>query len=572
MKKIAAMFLLPFMLFSGCNLLESSDPFTSEKATQIGESLLPQDILVLVKIETTNDDEYNNYQKLKDTFLFDQSAVKKDFITKLETELKPYELNYENDIKPLLGDRTETIIALSGDLANNNPDIYIVQKLENLEKYTEITDKLISKQAITAIENGYQASNSTNEDAYFGQKNGYFILTNDRDNFVNVMNLNATESLVYSENYVKVRENLPGTFLGLTYVNTDLFIQEIKRMIETNKTNIDQSLYTTLDNPLSNLIMSLGASLNLEENGAKFMGYAQGNQKIIDETEFKFNDAPNQNVYLDKILPGKGLYLYLEGFNLKQKIKQFEKNLEASNPEGLEVYTEQVSQLKTLIGLDLEKDVLTWLDKSIAISIQETQSFIPGISLAIDVSSNPDGAGKLVDTLDSFISIALLSLQEYAEAIQKEEVQIGNSKFTKITILPENLPLEIQEEGNFIVPIFANLTLSYGITDNNTMIFTTYSNFSEDFEKETIAKNINYKQISQKINKKGQGLLYFSPEIFINHVRTIAEISQKFKSISASDQETIEALSKFFTPLTGLVFTNLAHEDSYEAQGYLKIK
>ena len=568
MKKIATMFLLPFMLFSGCNLLENSDPFASEKATQIGESLLPQDILVLVKIETTNDDEYNNYQRLKETFLFDQSAVIKDFMTELEIELKPYELNYENDIKPLLGDRIETIIALAGDLANNSPDIYIVQKLENLEKYTEITDKIISKQAITAIENGYQA----NEDAYFGQKNGYFILTNDRDNFVNAMNLNTTESLVYSENYVKVRENLPGTFLGLTYINTDLFIQEIKRVIETNKTNIDQSLYTTLDNPLSNLIMSLGASLNLEENGVKFMGYAQGNQKVIDETEFKFNDAPNQNVYLDKILPGKGLYLYLEGFNLKQKITQFKKNLESNNPEALNVYTEQISQLKTLIGLDLEKDVLTWLDKSIAISIQETQSFIPGISLAVDVSSNPDGAEKLVDTLDSFISIALLSLQEYAEAIQKEEVQIGNSKFTKITILPENLPLKIQEQGDFIVPIFANLTLSYGITNNNTMIFTTYSNFSEDFKKDTIAENVNYKQISQKINKKGQGLLYFSPEIFMNHFRTIAEISQNFKSISDSDQETIEVLSKFFKHLTGLVFTNLAHEDSYEAQGYLKIK
>jgi len=571
MKKILTAFVLFLISLSGCAFKENIN-FSSEVNTQIGEALLPSDILFLLKIDTNNENEYNNLQLLKNIFFEEDRDPEAELKIVLEQSLEKFDLSYENDIKPLFGERTETLFGLGGDLINQNPNFYIIQSLTSSEKYTEIINKLLQKKLIENIPNGYKTVQTSEEKIFFGQRDDYLVLANDQDEFNRMITLPATESLVYNENYINLRKNLPDSFFALTYFNIKALINDVQDVITQNEAQIEKDVLSVLDTSVLNVVKNVGASLNLEKEGIKFWGHIQGDENVMQELNFYFDEVANQNTYLTDFLPGRGLYLYIEAFNLKNKFKQFEKGLKKADTETYHKYKKQKEIFKTTIGLDLDEDVLSWLDRSIAFVIQHTETFIPGITLAVNVKSNPEGAAKLIETLDSFLSIAMLSLQGYTEAIQKKEIKLDEVTFEQISFLPENLPLDIQEKGNLIVSILSDLKISYGITDENILIFTTYPDITNDFKNNVVANNINYKQTVQKVNKKGQGIFFFSPENFIEHLNTILKINQKYISMSNEDRENIKILKDFLQLFKAFVFTSIGHSESLEAQGYLKIK
>lgn len=573
MKKQIAMLLLPLIFLGGCSILQKTENFSSEKSAQIGEALLPQDVLFLAKFSTEDETEYNNYKELKEILIPQEEEYQNELQKEINQTLAEYNLDFETDIKPLFGEKTETIVAIGGELTADTPDVYIIQKLENLEKYTELANKLLSQKLTVAIENGYKSKNTNETDdiLFFGEKNGFLVLTNNETEFSETMRLSVGDSLIYNEKYVKIRENLPANFLGLAYVNMELIALEIKNMLLQTEGELDESTLTTLDNPWIEILSSIGASINAEQNGIKFLAYTHGNKAVMEKLDYRFNDIPNQETYLNKSLPGNELYLYMEGFDLKQKIEDFEEGLQETNPEAYELYEEQKKQAKAILGFDIDKDILTWLDKAIAFSVQNTESVIPGITLAVDVSSNPEGAGKLVDTIDSFLAIAMLSLKDYATSIDKQDIEIGGNKFKQLAVLTENLPLELQEQGDLIVPILADLKVSYGITNNDILIFSTYPDLAKDFQKDVVTENVIYKLLSKETDKKGQGVFYFSPETFAKHLEQIKLTMEDFSSLSASDQKDIEVIIDYLQSLQGMIFTGVAHTESSDAQGYLRI-
>ena len=384
MKKTIAMLLMPLLFLSSCSILQKTENFTPEQSVQIGEALLPQDVLFLVKFSTEDEKERNNYQELKEVLVPIKEEFKNELIGEIEAKLTEYEINFENDIKPLFGEKTETIFAIGGELTADSPDVFIVQKLDNLEKYTELTNKLLNQQITFEIENGYKTKeiDESGEILFFGEKNGFLILTNNETKFTQIMNLNVTESLVYHEKYTQIRGNLPATFLGLFYLNIELFALEIKNALLQAQVDLEANNLAIFDSPWIEIVSSMGVSINAEDDGIKFLGYGKGNETVMEELDFKFNKVPNQELHLDKSLPGKGLYLYTEAFNLKQKFEDFEKSLQETDPESYELYQEQKEQAKLMLGFDIDEDILTWLDKSVAISAQNIESVIPEIGRA----------------------------------------------------------------------------------------------------------------------------------------------------------------------------------------------
>jgi hypothetical protein len=138
------MLLVAIMFLSNCSFLQNTEKFVPEKSAQIGEALLPQDLLFLIKFNTADDTELKNYQELKKVLVPIEDEYKNKFFTEIKNTLKKYNLDFENDIKPLFGERTETIIAVGGNLTAHSPDIYIVQKLKNVEKSPRGEIELVS--------------------------------------------------------------------------------------------------------------------------------------------------------------------------------------------------------------------------------------------------------------------------------------------------------------------------------------------------------------------------------------------------------------------------------------------
>lgn len=534
---------------------------------------MPEDVFCLFKIQTTDEEEFTNLQSLKEIFLSTENQMnfENDFQENLNSGLAQYQLDYAKDIKPFLGEKIEIAIGVGGDFENEITNVYFIQKIGDLNKYAEIIKKLLEQKVIFAIEGGYQISVSEKEDYYFTEKNGYLIATNSLEEFVRMLVLEVKESLVYNENYVHVRENLPTSFSGLAYLNAETFFAEIQKAVLKQKENTDPEIKAFFEGNHVDLLSSLGGILSLQNDGVNFLSYIEGDKKTMDKLDFYFDKIPNQNPVFEKKLPGEELLFYFEIFDLKTKIQEFEANLKKNDEVAYKTYAEQKKQAGVATGLNFEEDILSWLDRALAVSVQDTGTIVPGITLAIDVNGNASGAGKLLETLDSFVSIALVSLKEYQSAILQEEVVLGKSVFKQISILPENLPAEVQEQGEMVSAVLGDLKILYGITDENILILTTSPNFTETYQNETIAQNPTYKQLSSKIEKKGQGVFFFSPEVLANYLDFWLESNQTQEMMSEADQATFDVLSGVLKHFKGLLSSAVAHKYTYESQGFLKI-
>ena len=165
----------------------------------------------------------------------------------------------------------------------------------------------------------------------------------------------------------------------------------------------------------------------------------------------------------------------------------------------------------------------------------------------------------------------MLSLQEYAEAINKQDIEIGGNTFKHLSVLTENLPLELQEKGDLVIPILTDLNVFYGITKDNILIFSTYSKLAENFQKNVVSENIIYKKLSQKIDKKGQGVVYFSPKNFAEHLEKLILVVKDFIPFSVTKQKDAKSFIDYLKLLDGFISTNSVNETNFKIQGYLKI-
>ena len=414
MKKILFSVLITavsLLFLNGCFFADKPLDFQSDAYVKVGEAFLPQDILFLIKFSTLQDLEYQNLSHIKEMF----STIKKNSLTEiLDKELSFYNLNYKQDIHPMIGQQSETVVAVGGKLNSGAFDLYLIQKINDFSKYTILVDKLLQNQKITAIAEGYETLTPSQQKLVFAQRGDYLVVTNNKENLAKIINLDVSDSLVYTKNYQTIRENLPLDFLGIVYIDMEKVVQQVKSVFQ----NISSSGSIAMMNMDGlDIWTAVGGVLNAKQDGFKFSGFVQGNKEELSKMEWNFNDIPNQNTYLEKILPGDNLYFYLEKFNLKYFFEKLENNLEKNNEVAYQQFLDSKIRFKELIGLDFDQNILSWFDKSMAISIQGVDSVLPAITIAVDASSNPNDASKLLNIFDSLISIAKLSHQKYAEAI-----------------------------------------------------------------------------------------------------------------------------------------------------------
>lgn len=575
------MFVLVFVfIFSGCSLISGDGGFRSEDSTQIAEAFLPQGVTFLWKFQTNDEEELQNFKILQGVLLDDEKdAQTQDNLTpNIDPYLSEWNLSYEKDFKPILGEQTEIVVAcgenfLLGEQKESweSLDLYFVMKLADTEKYNALVQKLLDQKEVFAIEGGYKISLEEEVDLYFTEKDSYLIATGSLENFVHLLTLKVEDSLVYNEKYVEVRENLPNPFSGLLYINLEQLMMRLKNSVWQEGTQIDQADLAIFENSYAKILNVFGLTLSFQSDGMQFLSYLGGNEKNMQELKLKFDLIPNQSAVLDKKLPGEGLYFYAEDFDLKTRLAQLQQNLQEQDQKSYQDSQEFKRQLKIMFGLDLDKDLLSWMDRAYAFSMQKNTKLIPSMTLAFDANSNPEGAGKLLDTIDSFVSILLLNAPEYAEAINKEEVTVGKSLFQKITVLPEKLPAEVQAEGDLIMKVLADLEILYGVTDENLLVITTYSDFAEEFNVKTISQNRSFKQISEKVATKNQGAFYFSPAIMTEYLEKLVEFSQAYSPMSEQDQMNFKKGMKALKHFESLIFVGIAHQYTHEGQAYVKI-
>lgn len=562
MQKKIFLICLSLLIFSSCSFFQKDQTDELANSQIIGETLLPQDIMLLFKFSPENKAEYANFLELKN--LFSTEKNRSAFEETLNAQFNQYNLNYAQDLKPIIGTGSETILAIQSTNNQDLPNFFIIQKIAKIEGYEILTKKLLQQKHIIALKDGYELKNETNPNLFFGQKNNFIILTNSKENLNLSVNLTPQQSLVYSERYSKTRENLPTNSLGLFYMNTKLFFEDLAQA--TAQSQSGANLMFT-ENSLGNMFLSNGTTLHAEKDGIKITGFIEGDQKLIDPL-FKFNHIPNEKTYLDQKLPGLKTYLYFEKFNLKGVYEQFMHNIEKSSPDLYAEYLQAQESFEKNSGIKFDQDLLSWMDKGFAFSIKDSGYAVPAFTLAIDASNNTDGATKILNTLDSFISIGTFTLQEYATALQRSEIEVNQGKLKNIKLNISDLPLEVQEQGSIITGLLDGIELSYGLTGDKIFLISTDPKLSQSYQKETLMQDNVYKALKKNTPTKTQGITYFNLSNTLENLDRLSEVLP----FQTSNDENLAEIKKYISIFKGAIFSSNATEYSYTYQGKINLQ
>jgi len=455
-----SLFIVLTFTFTGCGAPDKAELSTSSKSKSgiALEDFLPQDTLMSFSINTQNQSQRENFFKFLSYFpKEDISKLMEQGITEINNELADSGLSYKEDFQPIISNNFIAIIGLSGNLDQDDPDIYLAFTIADLEKANIVLDLIAEDPNVqTGDLWGYKIIDDETEDMFIALYKDTILVTNikeNRDEAVKRMKDNQ-ESLLSNENYKQTLKSIETPNLGIGYLNIDQLFTSIQDLESTDKTK-----ETTPDENFLNTLLAETFVLIAKEEGLQMSIHVAFNDK---KSKFNLADLPYENPYMYKELPGDKLMMYAEAYSLKKMI-ELQVDMLLTTESDKKDWEDMKKMFKKTVGLNLEQDVLSWMDRGYAISLQRNGSVMPGISIYIDAKSNPKGAKKVVDLIDTSMlqGLEMMKANATKKDIDFDEVlKHENEVFTE--------PFEFY----------------YGLTANNYFVLSTYTGLDTAWKNE----------------------------------------------------------------------------------------
>jgi len=235
--------------------------------------------------------------------------------------------------------------------------------------------------------------------------------------------------------------------------------------------------------------------------------------------------------------------------------------------------------VKKTIGLDLKEDLLSFMDRGFAMVIQRNDSIMPAISFYIDATSNPEGAQKVIDILDSAIQQAYDGMIASAEPgvevekmVNKSVVKVGNSDMNRFSfdfsgMSDEELLAAGLPSGIFTEPI----EFYYGLTTNNYFVVSTYSGLDKDFGDGfvSVGSTVEVEEGRQYIEDYPYNLSYISIEEGFNYIDQIFAAMELVEGpMDDEDREAYELVRDFLSPIQYMI----GGDQELMSAGFLRFK
>jgi hypothetical protein len=533
------------------------------------ENYLPGDAMIVMTINKQDTAQKEKLDKLGT--LFPEETVKniyEDIVKNLQLELDQVELNFEEDILGAFGENNRILFAMNGNFEKTDedkepvPEFFIASTFQDSEKIQTLIDKL----AENGGEKGelFGATTLDNKDMYLAVYKDTILITNKqnlRHEALKKMQ-NNEESLLNNELYKEAQKGIPQYNFGDFYINYENYFEFINALQEE-------------DYPFTfrkDLKMAIAMGLYAEDEGVRMLS------SVASKGGFNLRNLTFHEPYLYRGIPGKNLIMYAEVYDIKKIINMSLDVYEWDEETSKEMRKAELLIKKT-IGIDLKEDILSWMDKGFAMVLQRNDSMVPAISFYIDAGSNPEGAKKIINILDTAISQIYDEMlanpdpgMNIEKMIKKEVVQVGKSDMNKFSfdfsamsdaeLLAAGLP-----SGIFTEPI----EFYYGLTNNNYFVLSTYSGLDKDFGDGfvSVGSTLEVEEGRELIKDYPYNLSYISVEETFKYVdRIFADMEKVEGPMDEKDRKAYELVKAFLAPIKYMI----AADQKMQSAAYLKIE
>lgn len=565
--KVLPLGVLSLFVLSACQQAVVSGPrFTSENGVAI-ETLLPADLFMLAKFGTNDQQQIDNLKLLNGYFPNNpMGLIVQEFNDgfKSGASLEEMGLNYETDLLPILKEQSEVFFALApgegdsldkvkGVLAVTLGDIGKMDKLLQVQVdkatfkkeqyngqdyFSEVSDE-ISSIFVTRVEDTLFIATDlgTMQRGIDGYKNGQNVLINNR---------------VYQRAIADYRSSV-----GFLYGDFSRLMDFISKAGTDGQTIADSLNTVGLDESGISAIESQTILITVEKEGIRLVV----NVKAKGGADLQ-NVAGNvEKAYLLNRIPAKYPVLYAEGYNLSQSYESFAKL--AISDGDLQTGLQEFEQFFAGVGLDFQKDILTFLNKGYAIVLEDTDSVFPSLGIYVDVSGNVVGAEKTLARIDDGFNMlweqAKSEAPEISMVASLEEVVAG--KLWKFRLNLDTLVAG--QSANMVKKLSGQkVEFYYGLLPDKTLVFA----LKPDLEKvyggaPKVADGAEFKQALSYLADAEYGVSFLAPAQVLSYFDRVIDLA-KTEGLSATDFAEYENVKAYIKPIKSLVTASRSPDKS----------
>ena len=534
------------------------------------ESAFPSDTMILFKFGVNDVAAKEALQKLVTFLPGDLNKGLLSVVAQWFIESFPGADGPEEDFIGAIGEDSGFMFGISGNIgAPSDPDMALAMVVSDagfiesfMKKSVLLGSGFAERYGIFKIYDGIDGN------SFVAVYKDIVILTNGIESMHEVLDRLALggKSLLSNAAYEK---GLGLTVNSFAYVFVDPKISKLSFDAAANLSGLKDSNIGKLLDMLDGEFIAFSA----EPTGIRLVGSVYGDPQKWEEVQ-KLFDLGKPSSYMFNTVPGDDVIFYLEGFNLKEAAKIVE-SVYSKTPE----FSQMFPLLRIVLaanGLDLEKDVLSFMDKGFAIALYGGNSVIPGFGVFVDSSSNNPAAEKFMSIIFSRLGDVISNLQSNADyAIFGIDKFLTHAAKSSKTGIDYGLILDLEKMsallGFDVYPAGMDLTraeLHYGVRSDNLAYFALFN----DFEKQAytpLGQNETFLDARKNIDGLDYHVGYFNIVSALDYVDKVAGFD-----LQTSDPDLAEyaLVRSYFAPFKSFIFGSMQNNSGeVEFQGFLKI-
>ncbi len=560
--------LLSMLVFTGCrNNSGNGSAMRTSKGTAV-ESVLPQNSGMVIALGTDNKNQSENMDKLKAYF-------PKDGLDKIRQSLienmTKNGLDYENDIKPVFGEKIRMMVEMSNYPAKSLNAVMGAPAFSDTLLVVPIADETKADALQQKMIKNSNFLQDKHRDVIYFQKPGdknliakvqdLLVVANSVQGLKDAIDrkLDAKPSLLDNDQYKKTLTELPDS-IAFMFIQAKNYSPALYGVTQAQTSN-----YADEQNYLQAMDYQFFA-LSAEDKGLRISGKEYGDEKLLKNSKLNLKTVAVDKPVLANKVPAAQAMIYSEIANAKGilnlEMMMFERVL------GVADLKSKIVAFFAASGLDFEKDVAAFFDKEMSLVMNDNGSLLPSLALYINASSNPVGAQKTLDVLDKLIRQGVDMFSEnqknLASALVFAESNLKDG--AKVHVLR----VKMQDLKSIInMPI----ELWYGLSKDNIAFIALYPNFDKDFgdTAKVVINDSTFKEVKSVYAKDLNGFTYISPAVFAQYVDKILAFASMTGDAenSANLRQQISAYTK---PIKGILINSKANSESEsEKSGFVLI-
>ncbi|PCJ64579.1 MAG: hypothetical protein COA58_12635 [Bacteroidetes bacterium] len=426
-----------------------------------------------------------------------------------------------------------------------------LRKASRLDLLPMILKMITNKNDYTLTEDEYKGYNvvemydkANRSHLFLTQVKNFLVCTYSEDLMLDAIDQQLNQEYIISSKFTEVENRIDNDGLARLYINYAYIDNYIRLYTDINSSTLSA---------LSSSFSYSGLDMILDENEAILKGYTSLPDSI-DQYSKLLQEYGNAEFSFDEVISARTAYLQAIGINKFKEFYHRVLELRSKESESVVEYNAMKQKVEKVLGLSLEKDILSWIGNEIILAQNDPSK----------LHRNED------DLLVAIKAYNIDFAKEKLLLIQKAIKRRTPARFKKMKYKTNDIYyLDIKGFfGLFFGKAFEKLTKPYYTIVGDYILFSnspkTLVSALEDYENGyVLAKSENYMNV--KNNLPDESTLF----TYINGPLTYPVLGT---TIKANEQADYTRNKPYITFFKGIGISYSAHGDGFQNSIYLNFK